>query len=195
MLNMLDVAVLGLAACLCRKPQNWYERQVRGFCVQNPYQWLVTASSLDCHCYKSGSPKKTHPLLVELLPFVPGLPTHTHTPHSSAGSCHKMASPLLYVKQMGWWWQTHVWGMDRVCIGYGMGYETKSMTFPDCQKFWLSIAAPSCRGTRTRSHSESIVMNHGKSRMIGGMDRGVWIACGPGPLIHTLYFDVRFIYI
>ena len=27
------------------------------------------------------------------------------------------------------------------------------------------------------------------------MDRGVWIACGPGPLIHTFYFDVRLIYI
>ena len=24
-----------------------------------------------------------------------------------------------------------------------------------------------------------------------GMDRGVWIACGPGPLIHTLYFDLH----
>ena len=113
MLNMLDVAVLGLAACLCRKPQNWYERQVRGFCVQNPYQWLVTASSLDCHCYKSGSPNKTHPLLVELLPFVPGLPTHTHTPHSSAGSCHKMASPLLYVK--------HGLVVANTCLGYGSG--------------------------------------------------------------------------
>ena len=30
--------------------------QVRGFCVQNPYQWLATVSFLDCHCYKSGSP-------------------------------------------------------------------------------------------------------------------------------------------
>ena len=29
-----------------------------------------------------------------------------------------------------------------------------------------------------------------------GMDRGVWIACGPGPLIHTLYFDLHpYIYI
>ena len=29
-----------------------------------------------------------------------------------------------------------------------------------------------------------------------GMDRGVWIACGPGPLIHTLYFDLQpYIYI
>ena len=24
-----------------------------------------------------------------------------------------------------------------------------------------------------------------------GMDRGVWIACGPGPLIHTLHFDLH----
>ena len=24
-----------------------------------------------------------------------------------------------------------------------------------------------------------------------GMDRGVWIACGPGPLIHTLYFNLH----
>ena len=99
------------------------------------------------------------------------------------------------MSNMGWWWHTHVWGMDRVCIGYGTGYGTKSMTFPDCQKVWLSTAAPSSRGTGTGSHSKSIVMNHGKSRMIGGMDRGVWIACGPGPLIHTFYFDVRFIYI
>ena len=29
-----------------------------------------------------------------------------------------------------------------------------------------------------------------------GMDRGVWIACGPGPLIHTLHFDLHpYIYI
>ena len=113
MLNMLDVAVLGLAACLCRKPQNWYERQVRGFCVQNPYQWLVTASSLDCHCYKSGSPNKTHPLLVELLPFVPGLPTHTHT------------------SQLGWilpqdgftiaLCQTNGLVVANTCLGYGSG--------------------------------------------------------------------------
>ena len=193
MLNMLDVAVLGLAACLCRKPQNWYERQVRGFCVQNPYQWLVTASSLDCHCYKSGSPNKTHPLLVELLPFVPGLPTHT--PLTARLDLATRWLHHCFMSNMGWWWHTHVWGMDRVCIGYGTGYGTKSMTFPDCQKVWLSTAAPWSRGTGTGSHSESIVMNHGKSRMIGGMDRGVWIACGPGPLIHTLYFDVPFIYI
>ena len=29
--------------------------RVRGFCVQKPCQWLVTASSLDCRCYKSGN--------------------------------------------------------------------------------------------------------------------------------------------
>ena len=42
-----------------RKNEKWWfytSKQVRGFCVQNPFQWLVTASSLDCHCYKSGSP-------------------------------------------------------------------------------------------------------------------------------------------
>ena len=123
--------------------------------------------------------------------------THAHT-HTHLTARLDLATRWLhhcFMSNMGWWWQTHVWGMDRVCIGYGTGYETKSMTFPDCQKVWLSTAAPSNRGTRTGSHSENIVMNHGKSRMIGGMDRGVWIACGPGPLIHTFYFDVRLIYI
>ena len=44
---------------LLRKIEKWEfftSEQVRGFCVQNPLQGLVTASSLDCHCYKSGSP-------------------------------------------------------------------------------------------------------------------------------------------
>ena len=42
-----------------RKIEKWWfftSEQVRGFCVQNPFQWPVTTSSLDCHCYKSGSP-------------------------------------------------------------------------------------------------------------------------------------------
>jgi hypothetical protein len=42
-----------------RKNEKWWfytSKQVRGFCAQNPFQWLVTASSLDCHCYKLGSP-------------------------------------------------------------------------------------------------------------------------------------------
>ena len=42
-----------------RKNEKWWfytSKQVRGSCVQNPFQWLVPASSLDCHCYKSGSP-------------------------------------------------------------------------------------------------------------------------------------------
>ena len=38
---------------------------------------------------------------------------HTHTPHSSAGSCHKMASPLLYVK--------HGLVVANTCLGYGSG--------------------------------------------------------------------------
>ena len=41
--------------------------------------------------------------------------THTHTPHNSAGSCHKMASPLLYVK--------HGLVVANACLGYGTGME------------------------------------------------------------------------
>ena len=40
---------------------------------------------------------------------------HTHTPHNSAGSCHKMASPLLYVK--------HGLVVANTCLGYGSGME------------------------------------------------------------------------
>ena len=62
--------------------------------------------------------------------------THAHT-HTHLTARLDLATRWLhhcFMSNMGWWWQTHVWGMDRVCIGYGTGYETKSMTFPDCQK-------------------------------------------------------------
>ena len=53
---------------------------------------------------------------------------------------------------MGWWWQTHVWGMDRVWIRYGTGYGTKSADFSSFSNFllwiWLSslVLCPSRSG-------------------------------------------------
>ena len=43
--------------------------------------------------------------------------------------------------------------MFGVWIGYGTGYGTKSVTFPDYQKVWLSTAAPSSRGNSGRARS------------------------------------------
>ena len=59
---------------------------------------------------------------------------HTYTHHTARVDLATRWLHHCFMSNMGWWWQTHVWGMDRVWIGYGTGYGTKSVTFPDYQK-------------------------------------------------------------
>ena len=68
-------------------------------------RFTVTLYQCDSHC------------LLGTLQLQVKAQTHanTHTPHNSAGSCHKMASPLLYVK--------HGLVVANTCLGYGSGME------------------------------------------------------------------------
>ena len=59
---------------------------------------------------------------------------HTYTHHTARVDLATRWLHHCFMSNMGWWWQTHVWGMDRVWIGYGTGYGTKSVTFPGYQK-------------------------------------------------------------
>ena len=70
--------MLKTGASRIKKLTLFNSKQVRGFCVQNPYQWLVTASSLDCDCYKSGSPP-VWKLKSHQKPGFAHTHTHTHT--------------------------------------------------------------------------------------------------------------------
>ena len=57
--------------------------------------------------------------------------TYTHTHTTQLGWILPQDGFTIALWQT---WQTHIWGMDRVWIGYGTEYGTKSGTFPDEQK-------------------------------------------------------------
>ena len=86
--------------------------------------------------------------------------TYTHTHTTQLGWILPQDGFTIALWQT---WQTHIWGMDRVWIGYGTEYGTKSGTFPDEQKVCWSTAAPSSKGNSGRARS--LVRCKTKARM------------------------------